>query len=147
MGACCHQRCYNAGNTDFLKWTHPKQSLSILPLRYFSKNILLTPNEYIVVDTPYDARYFIQYRYPISTTYDNEMTDTFSKCINIYHTTFEHPEETTLLNILCNVNNTWTNSKQHFTITVKNKTTASVIVSMNSIVNRNIQEQTCPNTM
>lgn len=147
MGACCHQRCYNAGNTDFLQWTHPKQSLTILPLRYFSKNILLTPNEYIIVDTPYDARYFIQYRYPISLKYDNEITDTFSKCINVYHTTFEHPEETTLLNILCNVSNIWTNSKQHFTIIVKNKTTSSVTLSIQSIVKDDIQKQTCPSTM
>ena len=147
MGACCYQRCYNAGNTNFLKWTHPKHSISVLPMRYFSRDILLAPNEYFIVDTPYDARYFIQFRYPISTIYDNEITDNFSKCVNVYHTTFETPEKTDLLNIMCAADSIWTNSKRHFTIIVKSKNTSFVTMTIESNVQKDVQAQTCPNTM
>jgi hypothetical protein len=143
MGSCCFQRCYNAGNTNFLQWTHPKTSFNILPLRYFSKDILLLPNEYFVVDTPYDARFFIQYRYPLSIKYDNEMTANFSKCVNVYQAEHNHPEKTDLLNIMCNANNHWSNSKQHFTITIKNKLNASALINIKSIVHHDNDNNTC----
>lgn len=145
MGECCFQRCYNAGNTHYLNWTHPKYSVNILPFRAFSRDVSLKPNEYIMIDTPYDARYFIQYRCPISVKYDNEIIANFSKCINVYHTSFDQPSKTDLVNILCNAMSSWSNSKQHFTITVKNKVNESTVVNVKSIQSHNPGSQTCPN--
>jgi hypothetical protein len=143
MGECCYQRCYNAANTQFLNWTHPKYSFNILPFRAFSKDILLQPNEYIIVDTPYDARYFIQYRYPISVRYDDVFIGNFSKCINVYHTEFEHPSKTDLLNLLCSPTSSWSNSKEHFTITVKTRVNSSTMVNIKSIQTNDTTSQTC----
>lgn len=143
MGECCFPRCYNAANTQFLNWTHPKHSFTILPFRAFSKDVFLQPNEYIIVDTPYDARYFIQYRFPISVNYDDVFVGNFSKCINVYHTEFEHPSKTELLNILCTTASSWSNSKEHFTITVKTRVNSSTMVNIKTIQTNDTQSQTC----
>lgn len=147
MGECCHQRCYNAANTNFLNWTHPKYSVTILPFRGFSKDVALEPNEYVVVNTPYDAQYFIQYRFPVSVTYDNEMSGNFSKCINVYHTAFEQPNKTNLLNILCAAMSSWSNDKEHFTVTIKTRNNASTIVNIKAIQNMSSGSKTCANLL
>lgn len=147
MGECCYQRCYNAANTNFLNWTHPKYSFNILPFRSFSKDMLLQSNEYIQIVTPYDAKYFIQYRYPISTRYDNEIMSNFSKCINIYHTTFDKPSQTNLMNILCSTMSSWSDSKEHFTITIKMRVNETTVINLKTIDREGSGSQTCTNML
>lgn len=80
MGGCCFVGCYNAAQTDYLRWTSPQQTFNVpIPA---AQTVYLKKNEYVKIGDPTTRKsWFVQWRiadFPEDRAYYNDTINVYS---------------------------------------------------------------------
>jgi hypothetical protein len=117
MGYCCNTRCFNAAQSNHLKWSVPKIELQILPLRSFTREFVLYANEYILLRNGLGNLTYVQFRKD-NNRYDSNIPGVFANCLNVYHVQEQLDGTSYMLKALCNLGDYWHDYENNYIIIV-----------------------------